>query len=58
MFIRENAEHIIKVTFISSQGKEVVIFWNYSAYICGFSYDGNYFVLADDAGITVVKRCK
>ena len=58
IFIREDAEHIMKVTFISSQGKEIVIFWNYSAYICGFSYDGNYFVLADDGGITVIKRCK
>lgn len=48
----------MEVTFISSQGKEIVIFWNYSAYICGFSYDGNYFVLADDGGVTVIKRCK
>lgn len=58
VFIQENAEHIMTVTFISSEGKEIVIFCNYSAYICGFSYDGNYFVLADDAGIIVIKRCK
>lgn len=56
--IQETKEYIMTVTFISSQGKETVIYWNYSAYICGFSYDGNYFVLADDCGVIVIKRCK
>lgn len=54
--IHTTEEHIMTITFISAQGKETVIYWNYSAYICGFSYDGNYFVLADDGGITVIKR--
>ena len=45
------------VTFIYNQDKKIKIFENYGPYICGFSYDGNYFMIVDDAGIIVLKRC-
>lgn len=54
--IQETKEHIMKITFTSNWMKEVTIFHNYCAYVCGFSYDGNYFVLADDGGMIVMKR--
>lgn len=56
--IHRTKEHIMTITFVSEQGREIVIYRNYNAYICGFSYDGNYFVLADDGGITVIKRVR
>lgn len=56
VIIQQSEEHIMTITFVSSQGKETVIFENYGAYICGFSYDGNYFVLVDDGGIVIFKR--
>lgn len=56
--ISNTKENVMKITFISAQGKESVIHWNYGVYICGFSYDGNYFVIAKDAGIIVMKRSK
>lgn len=49
-------ENIMMITFITQKERKLVIYWNYCAYICGFSYDGNYFVLADDGGLTVIKR--
>lgn len=54
--IQQTEDHVMTITFTSSQGKEIVIFKNYGAYICGFNYDGNYFVLADDGGIVILKR--
>lgn len=54
--LQEINEHIVTMTFIPDQGKEIKVFENYCAYIYGFSYDGNYFVIADDGGIIVIKR--
>lgn len=44
------------VSFWTKKGTEQLIYDGYKPYIYGFSYDGNYFVFADDAGITVLKR--
>lgn len=33
-----------------------MIFRNYGYYTCGFSYDGKYFVFAQDAGVTVLRK--
>lgn len=57
VLIQETNDHITTITFILNQGKEIRVFENYGAYIYGFSYDGNYFVIADDGGIIVIKRC-
>lgn len=54
--IETNEKFITTVMFFSVCEKEYVIFQNYGFYTCGFSYDGNYFVLADDGGIIVAKR--
>lgn len=35
---------------------EMEFYNDYGFYTCSFSVDGNYFVLAEDAGITVLKR--
>lgn len=48
--VREN------VSFWTCDGTEHLIYSGYKPYIYGFSYDGNYFVFADDAGLTVLKR--
>lgn len=56
VIIQETKEHIMTITFVSISGEKTIIYYNYSAYICGFSYDGNYFVLADDGGIVIIKR--
>ena len=56
VIIQETKEHIMTITFVSINGEKTIIYYNYSAYICGFSYDGNYFVLADDGGIVIIKR--
>ena len=37
--------------------KKTKIFESYGLYICGFSYNGDYFMIADDGGIIVLKRC-
>ena len=58
MVIHVPENMIQKITFVSKNGEEAVIHWNYGFYICGFSHDGNYFVLASDAGVTVLKRDK
>ena len=50
------SENHITKAFFYSEGKQTLIFDNYSFYTCGFSYDGNYFVLADDGGINILKR--
>ena len=57
VLIQEISEHIRTVTFIYNQDKKTKIFESYGPYICGFSYDGNYFMIAYDAGIIVLKRC-
>lgn len=44
------------VYFIEGLGIENIIFKDYGFYTCGFSYDGEYFVFAQDAGITLLKR--
>lgn len=58
VLIQETNEHIMTITFILNQSKKVKVYENCGAYICGFSYDGNYFVIASDGGIIVIKRCK
>ena len=45
-----------KVTFITKDGCEQEIYEGYTPYIYGFSNDGSYFVFADDAGLTILKR--
>lgn len=57
VLIQETNEHIMTITFILNYSKEIKVYENYSAYICGFSYNGNYFVIANDGGIIVIKRC-
>lgn len=44
-----------KVTFHTVDEK-IEIHNDYGFYICSFSADGNYFVFAEDAGITIMKR--
>ncbi|MBP3609515.1 MAG: hypothetical protein J6J42_04160 [Lachnospiraceae bacterium] len=41
---------------VSTPDSVVELYNNYGYYVCSFSVCGNYFVLADDAGITVRKR--
>lgn len=57
VLIQETNEHIMTITFILNYSKEIKVYENYSAYICGFGYNGNYFVIANDGGIIVIKRC-
>lgn len=57
VFIQENDEHIMTITFILNNNREIKIYENYRAYTCGFSYDGKYFVIANDGGIIVIKQC-
>lgn len=56
IIIQRTSDCIMTITFVDSKGKEMVIYNNYDAYVCGFSYDGNYFVIADDGGIDILKR--
>lgn len=56
VLIHETDDHIMTITFVLGNGKEIKVFHCYSAYISGFSYDGNYFVISNDGGITLVKR--
>lgn len=53
--IETNNDYITEVTFVS-KSSEIQIFKNYGYYTCGFSYDGNHFVFAQDAGITILTR--
>lgn len=57
VLIQEKNEFIKTVTFIYNQDKKIKVFEGYGLYICGFSYDGNYFMMAEDAGVIVLKRC-
>lgn len=45
-----------EVTFIAKDGRHQVIYEGYLPYIYGFSPDGNYFIFANDGGLTVLKR--
>ena len=45
-----------QIVFTDSVGNREIIFRNNPAYLCGFSEDGNYFVLADDGGVSVLRR--
>ena len=56
VLIQKTDEHITTITFILNQSNKIKVYENYGAYICGFSYDGNYFVIANDGGIIVIKR--
>lgn len=44
-----------KVTF-NTVDKKIEIYNDYGFYTCLFSTDGNYFVFAEDAGITILKK--
>ena len=50
------ADNQTAVYFANDSQFETVIFENYGFYTCGFSYDGKYFVFAQDAGITLLRR--
>ena len=39
-----------------SESAEHLLYAQMGYYTCGFSYNGEYFVLAEDAGITILKR--
>lgn len=54
--IHTTDNHIMRIVFIRNWHDKTLIYHCYDAYICGFSYDGNYFVLADDGGILILKR--
>ncbi|MDE5984613.1 MAG: hypothetical protein K2H13_05110 [Eubacterium sp.] len=45
-----------KVEFVTKQQKRIMIYDDYGYYTCGFSYDGNYFAFASDAGVCILKR--
>ena len=45
-----------RVFFCAKEGTKHEIYEGYLPYIYGFSTDGNYFVFAQDAGLTVLKR--
>lgn len=47
---------IQQITFIDKFENGIIIYCGYPIYVCGFSYDGNYFVFADDGWIYVLKR--
>ena len=53
---KTDEKFITTIVFTSADKKEYHIFYNYGFYICGFSYDGNHFVLVDDSGVMVAKR--
>ena len=48
--------HIVTIIFSQAGAEDVMIYNSYAAYVYGFSYDGDYFVLADDGGIIILKR--
>ena len=45
-----------QIVFVDRFGAENIIYDNYPSYVCGFSYDGNSFALADDGGVYVLRR--
>jgi len=50
------ADNKTTVYFANDSQFETIIFEDYGFYTCGFSYDGDYFVFAQDAGITLLRR--
>jgi len=54
--VRTNDKHIMQIFFTAADDRTTQIYDRYDAYICGFSGDGNYFVLADDSGILILKK--
>lgn len=56
VLIETSPDHITTVTFVPASGASRVIFQNYGYYTCGFSCDGTYFMFAQDAGITVLRK--
>ena len=54
--IESKDNNISSLTFISKDGKAIQIFENYSLYTFGFNDNGNYFLICNDGGITVLKR--
>ena len=56
VIIETNDKHIMKIYFVSSPRDSQLIYYSYDAYLCGFSYDGDHFVLADDGGMIILKR--
>ena len=56
IIIKTSDEHIMKIYFVNGLLSRKLIYDCYDAYLCGFSYDGDYFVLADDGGILILKR--
>lgn len=48
--------HYQKIDFIDMNGNTKTIYDSYPAYICGFSNDGNSFVLAEDGGVHIIRR--
>lgn len=44
------------VYFTEASQIETIIFKEYGFYTCGFSYDGKFFVFAQDAGITLLRK--
>ncbi len=59
-----HGEHIIsgktlrlqRIVLVDRFGLETTIYDNYPSYVFGFSPDGNSFALADDGGISVLRR--
>lgn len=49
---------IQQISFTDRQESKAVIYKGYPIYVCGFSYDGNYFAFANDCGIFVLKRSR
>ena len=45
-----------QIVFVDRFGTEKIIYDNYPSYVCGFSYDGNSFALADDGGVYILRR--
>ena len=47
----------MQIYFTSRFLNKTLIYHNYEAN-CGFSYDGTYFVIADDGGVLILKKTK
>lgn len=45
-----------QILFVDTMGNREIIYRSNPPYLYGFSDDGNYFVLADDGGIDVLRR--
>ncbi|MBO4524117.1 MAG: hypothetical protein J5723_05470 [Ruminococcus sp.] len=56
--VKVDDNHIMHIYFTAGFLNKTLIYYNYEAYICGFSYDGTYFVIADDGGVLILKKTK